>query len=100
MSHEESVSHFKHLENLEKIRHTNGPSPASLPVDNKKSVTSNVGKSSKNHKGSNMPSHYLEKINHKTTDCGAIANFKEQKKACIEAKYGPGKKSLNFFPFR
>jgi hypothetical protein len=34
MSYEESVYNFKHLENLEKIRHTNGPSPSSLPVDN------------------------------------------------------------------
>jgi hypothetical protein len=53
MSYEESVSYFKRLENLEKIRRTNGPYPSSLPVDNKKtvSVTSSVGKSSKNHKG-------------------------------------------------
>jgi hypothetical protein len=51
MSYEESVSYFKRLENLEKIRRTNGPNPSSLPVDNKKSVTSSVGKSSKNHKG-------------------------------------------------
>jgi hypothetical protein len=35
MSYEESVSHFKCLENLEKIRRTNGPNPSSLPVDNK-----------------------------------------------------------------
>jgi hypothetical protein len=35
MSYEESVSHFKQLENLEKIRRTNGPNPSSLPVDNK-----------------------------------------------------------------
>jgi hypothetical protein len=35
MSHEESVSYFKRLETLEKIRHTNGPNPSSLPVDNK-----------------------------------------------------------------
>jgi hypothetical protein len=60
MTYEESVSYFKHLENLEKIRHTNSPNPSSLPVDNKKSqaVTSSVDKSSKNHKGSNMRSHY------------------------------------------
>jgi hypothetical protein len=38
MSYEESVPYFKPLENLEKIRHTNGPNPSSLPVDNKKSV--------------------------------------------------------------
>jgi hypothetical protein len=36
MTYEESVSCFKHLENLEKIRRTNGPNPSSLPVDNKK----------------------------------------------------------------
>jgi hypothetical protein len=27
MSYEESVSYFKRLENLDKIRHTNGPNP-------------------------------------------------------------------------
>jgi hypothetical protein len=44
MSYEESVSYFKRLENLEKIRCTNGPNPSSLPVDDKKrvSVTSSV----------------------------------------------------------
>jgi hypothetical protein len=31
MTYEESVSYFKRLENLEKIRRTNGPNPASLP---------------------------------------------------------------------
>jgi hypothetical protein len=35
ISYEESVSYFKCLENLEKIRCTNGPNPSSLPVDNK-----------------------------------------------------------------
>jgi hypothetical protein len=51
MSYEESVSYFKRLENLEKIKRTNDPNPSSLPVDNKKrvSVTISVGKSSKNH---------------------------------------------------
>jgi hypothetical protein len=44
MTYEESVSFFKHLENLEKIRRTNGPNPSSLPVDDTKSVTSSVGK--------------------------------------------------------
>jgi hypothetical protein len=29
------VFYFKRLENLEKIRRTNGPNPSSLPVDNK-----------------------------------------------------------------
>jgi hypothetical protein len=34
-TYEESVSYFKSLENLEKIRCTNGLNPSSLPVDNK-----------------------------------------------------------------
>jgi hypothetical protein len=34
MTYEESVSYFKCLENLEKIRCTNGPNPSSLQVDN------------------------------------------------------------------
>jgi hypothetical protein len=55
MSYEESLSYCKRLENLEKIRRTNGPNPSSLPVDNQKRISvtsfSGVGKSSKNHKG-------------------------------------------------
>jgi hypothetical protein len=35
MTYQESVSYFKCLENLEKIRHTNGVNPSSIPVDNK-----------------------------------------------------------------
>jgi hypothetical protein len=98
MSYEESVSYFKRLENLEKIRHTNGPNPFSLSLDNMKrfSVTSSVGKSSKNHKGSNMWCHYCDKNNHNTADCRAIAKIKQQKKARFESKAGPGKKSLAF----
>jgi tetratricopeptide (TPR) repeat protein len=101
MTYEESVSYFKRLENLEKIRRTNGPNPSSLPVDNdnKKTVsdTSSVGKSSKNHKGT-CGATILTK-NHNTADCKAIAKFKQQKKnkACFEAKAGPRKKSLAFF---
>jgi hypothetical protein len=96
ISYEESVSYFKRLENLEKIRCTNGPNPASLPLDSKKlqTVTSSVGKSSKNHKGSNMWCHYCDKKNHNTADFRAIAKFKQQKKTRFEAKAGPGKKSL------
>jgi hypothetical protein len=96
LTYEESVSYFKCLENLEKIRRTNGPNPSSLPVDNKKSVASSVGKSSKHHKGSNMWYHYCDKNNHNTADCRAIAKFEQQKKACFEAKAGPEKKSLAF----
>jgi hypothetical protein len=81
MTYEESVSYFKRLENLEKIRHTNGPNPSSLPVNDKKSVTSSVSKSSKNHKGSNMWCHYCDKNNHNTADCRAIAKFNLRKKS-------------------
>jgi hypothetical protein len=98
ISYEESVSYFKRLENLEKIRRTNGPNPSSLPIDIKKSATSSVGKSSKNHKESNMWCHYCDKNNHNTAECRSIAKFKHQKKnkACFEAKAEPGKKSLAF----
>jgi hypothetical protein len=68
MSYEESVSYFKRLENLEHIRHTNGPSPASLSIDNKKFVTRSLGKSSDNPKGSNIWCHYCENNNHNTAD--------------------------------
>jgi hypothetical protein len=98
MPYEESVSYFKRLENLEKIRHTNDPDPSSLPVDNKKrvSITSSVGKSSKNHKHSNIWCHFCDKNNHSTANCRAIAKLKQQKKARFEAKAEPGKKSLAF----
>jgi hypothetical protein len=78
MSYKESVSYFKLLENSEKIRRTNGPSPASIAVDNKKrvSVTINVGKSSKNPKASNMCFHNCDKNNHNTADYRAISKLK------------------------
>jgi hypothetical protein len=45
-----------------------------------------------------MLCHYCDKNknNHITANCRAIAKFKQQKKACFEAKAGPGKKSLAF----
>jgi hypothetical protein len=56
MSYEEPVSYFKYLGNSEKIRHTNSPVTATLPLDNKKrvSVTSSVGMSSEISKTSSM----------------------------------------------
>jgi hypothetical protein len=56
MYYEESVSYFKRSENLKKIKRTNGPNPFSLPIGSKKrvSVTNSVGKSSENHKWSNI----------------------------------------------
>jgi hypothetical protein len=43
-----------------------------------------------------MRCHYRDKNNHNTTDCRALAKFKQQKnnKACFEAKARPRKKSL------
>jgi hypothetical protein len=97
ISYEESVSYFKRLENLEKIRRTNSPNPSSLPLDNKKSITSSEGKS-KNDKVFNNWCHYCDKNNHNTADCRVIAKFKQQKnnKACFEARSGSGMKSLSF----
>jgi hypothetical protein len=48
ISYEESVSYLKRLEKLDEIKRTNSPNPSSLQVKNKKSVTVNVSKSSKN----------------------------------------------------
>jgi hypothetical protein len=39
---------------------------------------------------------YCDKNNHNTADCREVAKFKQQKKACLEAKAEPGKKSLAF----
>jgi hypothetical protein len=74
MCYKESISYFKLLEKLENIRYTNGPNPSSLLVDNKKRVyvTSSVGKSSKNYKGSNMLCHYCDKNNHNMAYCREI----------------------------
>jgi hypothetical protein len=64
MSYDESVSYFKLLENLEKIRRTNSPGPATVPVYDQKSVSvsSSVAKSSKNPKVSNIYCHYCPRI--------------------------------------
>jgi hypothetical protein len=92
MSYEKSVSYFKHLENLENIRHTNSPD-----LVTKVSVTSSVSKSSNNPKYSNMWCHYCDKKNHNIADCRATSKVKQQKNACFEAKAGPRKKPLVFF---
>jgi hypothetical protein len=72
-SYEESVCCFKRLENLERIRRTNGPTPAKLSIDNKKSFIS-VRMSSKHPMASKMFLHYYHKNNHKhnTAYCRAI----------------------------
>jgi hypothetical protein len=66
MSYEESVSYFKRLENLNKIRRTNGLSPTKH-VDNKKSVTSSVGVG-KSNKSSKQWCHFCDKNSHNTAD--------------------------------
>jgi hypothetical protein len=90
MSYEEFVSYFKRLENIEKIRRTNGPSPM-LHVDNKKSVTSSIG-TGKSNKSSKQWCHFCDKNSHNMADCRAIAKAKQQKKAPYEAKAVPGEK--------
>jgi hypothetical protein len=94
MSYGESVSYFKRLENLGKIRRTNGPSPT-LHIDNKKSVTSSVGVG-KSNTSSKQWCHFCDKNDHNTADCRAIAKGKQQKRALYDAKAVPRKKSLAF----
>jgi hypothetical protein len=43
------------------------------------SITSSIGKSSKNPKASNIWCHYCDIKNHNTADCRAISKFKQQK---------------------
>jgi hypothetical protein len=91
MSYEESVAYFKRLENLEKIKKTNGMAP--LPVDNKKTVGSSVDRS----KVSSLWCHHNERNNHNTANCGAVAKMKEQKNVRFETKAAAERKSLAFF---
>jgi hypothetical protein len=65
---------------------------APLPVDNKKTVGSSVGRS----KVSSLWCHYCEKNNHNTADCRALAKIKQQKKVRFETKAAPERKSLSF----
>jgi hypothetical protein len=58
---EEAIACFKRLENLEKIRRTNGPA-LTLPVDNKISVTSSVGVGKTKKPSLKMWCHLCEKI--------------------------------------
>jgi hypothetical protein len=95
MSYEVSVSYFKRLENLKRIRCTNSWATPSL--DDKKSVTSSLCKSSKNPKASDMWCDYCDKNNHKTADCRSNTLFKEKKKKlCFEAQAESGKNVLVF----
>jgi hypothetical protein len=77
----------------DQIRRTSSPSPASPPLGKIKSVTSSLGNSSKNSKGSNKWCHECDKKDHNTADCRAIAKFIQQK-ACFGAKSGPENNSL------
>jgi hypothetical protein len=94
MNYEEAIAYFIRLENLEKIRRTNGLASA-VAVDNKKLITSSVGVG-KNNKSSNVWCHYCDKANHNTANCKAIMRDKQHKKAKSEAKAVPGKKALAY----
>jgi hypothetical protein len=98
MPFEESSFYSKRFENLETIRYNNNP--VTLPVDKKKpiTVTSNVGKYSKNPKYSDTWYHNHDKNNHNTADCRAMDKIKQQKKAHFETKSGLRKKYLISLP--
>jgi hypothetical protein len=88
MSYEKPVSYFKSLENLKKIRLTNCPGPATLPVDDKRTdnFTISVGKYSNKPFASSIWCHYYEKYNNNMTDCRAIVEFKQQLKSKLETE--------------
>jgi hypothetical protein len=94
MKNEESVSFFKCLKNLEKIWHSNGPSPT-LHVVNKNSVTNSIG-IGKSSTFSKQWCHFCDKNNHNMAGCRTIAKAKQQKQAPSEAKAVSGRKSLAF----
>jgi hypothetical protein len=86
MNYEETISYFKRLENLEKIRLTNGPAPNITTVDNKKSVPSSVGVGKAKKPSSKMWCHFWDKSNHNTANCRAIAKAKQFKKIILNRK--------------
>ena len=94
MDYEAAISYFIRLENLDKIRHMNGPAPA-VAVDNSTSITSRVGVGSVRKKQkTNMWCHYCDKNNHNTAECREIAKAKQHKKTQYGAKAVPGKKAF------
>jgi hypothetical protein len=99
ISYEESVSYFKRLENLEKISHTNGPNPSSIPVDNKKSVISSVGKFFNDLKASNMWCHYCDKNNHNIAGCRALPISNSRKWRALKPKMDTERSLWTFFCF-
>ena len=96
MDYKSAISYFIRLENLDKIRRTNGPAPT-VAVDNNTSFTSSVGNSNARKKQkTKMWCHYCDKNNHNTADCREIAKAKQHKKAQHGSKAVPGKKALSF----
>jgi hypothetical protein len=95
MSYEESVLSFKCLENLEKVRRTNGPSPT-LHIDDKKSITSSLGVG-KFNKSSKQWCHLCDKNNHSTAYCRAIAKPSSKKRLPLEPRQFPERSLWLFF---
>jgi ribosomal protein L37E len=95
MMYEESMAYLKRLENLEKIRRTNSPSPT-LHVDNKKFGTSSIGVG-KSNKSSKQWCHFCGKNSHNTADCRAIAKAKQQKRLLMKPKLFPERSLWLFF---
>jgi hypothetical protein len=85
------------LENLDKIKRTNGHGPT-VAVDNNFPVTSRVGIAvGKKKQKTQMWCHYCDKSNHNTADCKAIMRAKQHEKAQFEAKAVPEKRPWPFF---
>jgi hypothetical protein len=99
MSHEESVSYFKSLENLEKIRHANSHNPSSLPVDNKKSVTSSLVKSSKNHKGPTCGVTIVTRTTTTRLIAEQLSNLNSRKRLTLKPKLDPERSLWPLFSF-
>jgi hypothetical protein len=95
MDYEAAISYFMQLENLDKIRCTNGPTVA---VDNNIPLLSSVGLVvAKKKQKSKLWCHFCDKTNHNTAECQEIAKAKQHKKAQHETKAVPGKRLYPFF---
>jgi hypothetical protein len=97
MDYESEILYFICLENLVKIRRTNGPAPT-VAEDNNTSLTSSVcGGNVKKKQKTKMWCHYCDKNNHNTADCREITKAKMHKKAKHGTKAVLRKRPYPFF---
>ena len=99
MSYEESVSYFKRLENLEKLKQTNGMAPA-LPVDNKKNITSSSVGAAVGKKKSKMWCHYCDKTTTTRLIAEQLQRPNSAKMASLRPSLFPEKSLWLFFSKR